>query len=230
MANIFEGKTTNEAIEKGLKELKVTRKQVDVKVLESEDKRSFFSILAPRTVRVELTVKENVEPELEKKVKKEKVDISDETEKKAENNIKQFLELFVKSLPGNDLKYTIENDKNDILVDINGKDTGFLIGYRGNVLNSLQVILNNIANKGINERVRVLLNIGGYKQKREQDLKELADKIAGTVIRKGKSITLEPMTSYERKIIHAELQSNSKVETHSIGEEPNRKIVVSLKK
>ena len=76
----------------------------------------------------------------------------------------------------------------------------------------------------------MLLNIGGYKQKREQDLKELAEKIAGTVIRKGKSITLEPMTSYERKIIHAELQSNSKVETHSIGEEPNRKIVVSLKK
>ncbi len=230
MANIFEGKTTNEAIEKGLKELKVSKKQVDIKVLESEDKRSFFSILAPRTVRVELTIKENVEPELDKKVKKEKVDISDETEKKAEQNIKEFLDNFSKSLPNNDLKYTIENDKNDILVDINGEDTGFLIGYRGNVLNSLQVILNNIANKGINERVRVLLNIGGYKQKREQDLKELAEKIAGTVIRKGKSITLEPMTSYERKIIHAELQSNSKVETHSIGEEPNRKIVVSLKK
>lgn len=230
MANIFEGKTTNEAIEKGLKELKVSRKQVDVKVLESEDKRSFFSILAPRTVRVELTVKENVEPELEKKVKKEKVDISDETEKRAENNIKEFLDKFSKSFPENELKYTIENDKNDIFVDINGKDTGFLIGYRGNVLISLQVILNNIANRGINERVRVLLNIGGYKQKREQDLKELAGKIAGTVIRKGKSITLEPMTSYERKIIHAELQSNSKVETHSIGEEPNRKIVVSLKK
>ena len=230
MANMCEGKTTNEAIEKGLKELKVSKKQVDIKVLESEDKRSFFSILAPRTVRVELTIKENVEPELDKKVKKEKVDISDETEKKAEQNIKEFLDNFSKSLPNNDLKYTIENDKNDILVDINGKDTGFLIGYRGNVLNSLQVILNNIANKGINERVRVLLNIGGYKQKREQDLKELAEKIAGTVIRKGKSITLEPMTSYERKIIHAELQSNSKVETHSIGEEPNRKIVVSLKK
>lgn len=230
MANIFEGKTTNEAIEKGLKELNVSKKQVDIKVLESEDKRSFFSILAPRTVRVELTIKENIEPELDKKVKKEKVDISDETEKKAEQNIKEFLDNFSKSLPNNDLKYTIENDKNDILVDINGKDTGFLIGYRGNVLNSLQVILNNIANKGINERVRVLLNIGGYKQKREQDLKELAEKIAGTVIRKGKSITLEPMTSYERKIIHAELQSNSKVETHSIGEEPNRKIVVSLKK
>ena len=231
MANIFEGKTTNEAIENGLKELKLSRKQVDVKVLESEDKRSFFSILAPRTVRVELIVKENVvENNVEKKTKKEKVDISEETEKKAENNIREFLDKFSKSLPNQDLKYTIESDQNDILVDINGQDTGYLIGYRGNVLNSMQVILNNVANKGINERVRVLLNIGGYKQKREQDLKELAEKIAGTVIRKGKSITLEPMTSYERKIIHAELQSNSKVETHSIGEEPNRKIVVSLKK
>lgn len=231
MANIFEGKTTNEAIENGLKELKLSRKQVDVKVLESEDKRSFFSILAPRTVRVELIVKENVvENNVEKKTKKEKVDISEETEKKAENNIREFLDKFSKSLPNQDLKYTIESDQNDILVDINGQDTGYLIGYRGNVLNSMQVILNNVANKGINERVRVLLNIGGYKQKREQDLKELAEKIAGTVIRKGKSITLEPMTSYERKIIHAELQNNSKVETHSIGEEPNRKIVVSLKK
>ena len=234
MANIFEGKTTNEAIEKGLKELKVTRKQVDVKVLESEDKRSFFSILAPRTVRVELIIKENVSNQIEekeqKKVKKEKVDISEETEKKAEENIKIFLDNFAKSLPNNNLEYTIKNEQNDILVDINGNDTGYLIGYRGNVLNSLQVIINNIANKGINERVRVLLNIGGYKQKREKDLKELAEKIAGTVIKKGKSITLEPMTSYERKIIHAELQNNSKVETHSIGEEPNRKIVVSLKK
>ena len=94
----------------------------------------------------------------------------------------------------------------------------------------MQVILNNIANNELNERARVLLNIGGYKEKREKDLKDLADKIAGTVIKKRKSITLEPMTSYERKIIHSKLQENSKVETHSIGEEPNRKIVVSLKK
>ena len=93
----------------------------------------------------------------------------------------------------------------------------------------MQVILNNIANNELNERARVLLNIGGYKEKREKDLKDLADKIAGTVIKKRKSITLEPMTSYERKIIHSKLQENSKVETHSIGEEPNRKIVVSLK-
>lgn len=229
MANIFEGKTTNEAIEKGLKELNLSRKQVDVKVLESDDKRSFFSILTPRVVKVELIVKEESKKQ-DRFEKKEKADISEETENKAENNVKEFLDEFISKLPTNGITYEIKNDKNDLLVDINGEDTGYLIGYRGNVLNSLQLILNNVANKELNERVRVLLNIGGYKQKREKDLKDLAEKIAGTVIRKRKSITLEPMSSYERKIIHSALQDNSKVETHSIGEEPNRKIVVSLKK
>ena len=226
MSNIYEGRTTNEAIEKGLKELNVSRKQVDVKILESEDKRSFFNILTPRVVKVELIVKEGIE----KSIKKEKIDISAESEIKAEENIRKFLDEFISKLPTNDLKYEIKNEKNDIFVDVKGEDTGYLIGYRGNVLNSLQVILNNIANNELNERARVLLNIGGYKEKREKDLKDLADKIAGTVIKKRKSITLEPMSSYERKIIHSKLQENSKVETHSIGEEPNRKIVVSLKK
>ena len=117
-----------------------------------------------------------------------------------------------------------------MLVNIDGEDTGYLIGYRGNVLNSMQIVLNNIANRGTKERVRVLLNIGGYKEKREKDLRDLADKIAGIVIRRKKSITLEPMTSYERKIIHSKLQENPKVDTHSIGEEPNIRIVISLKK
>ena len=226
MSNIYEGRTTNEAIEKGLKELNVSRKQVDVKILESEDQRRLFTIITPRGVKVELIVKEG----LEKSIKKEKIDISAESEIKEEENIRKFLDEFISKLPTNDLKYEIKNEKNDIFVDVKGEDTGYLIGYRGNVLNSLQVILNNIANNELNERARVLLNIGGYKEKREKDLKDLADKIAGTVIKKRKSITLEPMTSYERKIIHSKLQENSKVETHSIGEEPNRKIVVSLKK
>ena len=226
MPNIFEGRTTNEAIEKGLKELNVSKKQVEIKVLESEDKRSFFNILTPRVVKVELIVKE----ENHVNEKKERAEVSEESENMAEENVKKFLDDFISKLPTNDLKYEIKRDKSDLLVNITGEDTGYLIGYRGNVLNSIQVILNNIANKGINERVRILLNIGGYKEKREKDLKELADKIAGTVIRKRKAITLEPMSSYERKIIHSRLQENTKVETHSIGEEPKRRIVVSLKR
>ena len=232
MANIYEGKTTNEAIEKGLKDLKVSKKDVDIKVLDSEDKRSFFSILTPRVVKVEITVKENAtnSQNSNKAIKKEKVEVSKESENKANENLKNFLDSFISNLPTKDLNYDIKMDKNDILVNISGEDTGYLIGYRGNVLNSLQTLLNNIANIGLTERVRVLLNIGGYKEKREKDLKELADKIAGSVIRKRKSITLEPMSSYERKIIHARLQENDRVDTHSIGEEPNRRIVVSIKK
>ena len=230
MGNIYEGKTTNEAIEKGLKELGVSKKDVDIKVLADEEKRSFFSILTPRVVKVEISLKEGVEKDNNKNVKREKIDVSASTRDESTNNINKFLKELIKELPTKDLKYDIKYDKNDILINIDGEDTGYLIGYRGNVLNSFQNILNNIANNGLNERVRVLLNIGGYKEKREKDLKDLADKIAGSVIKRRKSITLEPMTSYERKIIHARLQDNSKVDTHSIGEEPNRKIVVSLKK
>ena len=75
-----------------------------------------------------------------------------------------------------------------------------------------------------------MLNIGGYREKREKDLENLAMKIAASVVKTGKSITLEPMTAYERKIIHTKLQSNDKVTTYSVGEEPYRKLVVALNK
>ena len=226
MTNIYEGKTTNEAIEKGLRDMKVSKKDVDIRVLDTEDKRSFFSILTPRVVKVEITLKEG---QASKVTKKERAEVSEESLQKAKEAVIRFLDEALPKLPTTDLKYNIKIENNDILVDIDGSDTGYLIGYRGNVLNSFQTILNHIASAGMNEKVRVLLNIGGYKEKREKDLQDLADKIAGTVIRKRKSITLEPMSSYERKIIHSRLQENNKVETHSIGEEPNRKIVVSLK-
>lgn len=91
-------------------------------------------------------------------------------------------------------------------------------------------ILSSIAGKGIKNRVRVILDIENYKEKREKTLEELAEKIANTVIKTKKSVTLEPMQAYERKIIHSKLQDNDKIETTSIGEEPRRRVVISLKK
>lgn len=227
---VFEGKTSTEAIEKGLKELKVSKNKVDIKILEQEDKRSFFSILTPRVVKVEMRIKENVteEKEVKKVVKTEKA--SSEEIQTCVENLKKFIEEFISKLPSNNLKYKIEEDNNAIKIDITGEDTGYLIGYRGEVLNSMQTIVSNIASKYSKERIRVQLNIGGYREKREKDLEILATKIAGTVIRTKKEITLEPMPAYERKIIHTKLQENDKVTTHSVGEEPYRKIVVSLKK
>ena len=105
-----------------------------------------------------------------------------------------------------------------------------MIGYRGDVLNSLQTILNSIASKHLESKVRVILNIGNYKEKREKALEELADKVSKTVLKTGKSITLEPMVAYERKIIHNRLQQNSSIRTYSIGEEPYRKVVIAKNK
>ena len=221
---IFEGKTTNEAIENGLKELKVSRNKVDVKVLESEEKRSFFSILTPRVVKVEITLKED-----EKDTKKEEK-IVEYNKDLLKERIENFLDDFIKNLPKNNITYKLEFVENDVHIKLNGDNTGYLIGYRGEVLNYLQTIFTHIASKGIKSKVKVILDIGGYREKREKDLEILANKIAQTVIKNKRTITLEPMSAYERKIVHLKLQDNDNVETHSIGEEPYRKVVVSLKR
>lgn len=227
---VFEGKTSTEAIEKGLNELKVSKSRVDIKILEAEDKRSFFSILTPRVVKVEMKLKEvQEEPKQEIKESKKAVISENVDNTEAIKITRKFLEEFIEKLPSKDLSYEITEEGNVIKVDINGEDTGYLIGYRGEVLNSIQTVLSNIASKSSKEKTRVIVNIGGFREKREKDLQNLAIKIAGTVIKTKKSITLEPMSAYERKIIHTKLQENDKVKTFSIGEEPYRKVVVSLK-
>ena len=229
---ISEGKTTNEAIENGLKELKVSKKNVDIRVIENEEKRSFFSILAPRVVKVELTVKEDseqVEIKENKEIKpKKEIKLSNEEQEKAKGNLEMFLEEFIKNLPET-TKYNIEKSENYINVSLNGDDLGYLIGYRGETLYALQNILSTIAGKDIQNKVRVILDVQGYKEKREKTLEELAEKVAKTVVRTKKSVKLEPMKAYERKIIHSKLQQHPRVETTSVGEEPYRRIIVSLK-
>ena len=224
---VFEGKTTTEAIEKGLNELKVSKSKVDIKVLESEEKRSFFSILTPRVVKVEMTLKDEKDV-VQKEHENKRKEVSEEGKEKTIEELKGFLDEFIAKL-NIKMDYTVKYNEGNFEVDINGEDNGFLIGYRGETLNSLQVILNNVVAKKSEEKVKVILNINGYREKREKDLEILASKIAGTVIKTKKSITLEPMSAYERKIIHTKLQSNDKVKTYSVGEEPHRKVVVALK-
>ncbi len=234
---VFEGKTSTEAIDKGLKELGVSKSKVNIKILEQEDKRSFFSILTPRVVKVEMTLKEtdkedtktvNKPKDESNNIKKVEKEVRTEEELNAAvTDITKFMDEFTKSVNTKiDYKIVVEDEM--IKVNIDGEDTGFLIGYRGEVLNSLQLIISNIACKSSKGKIRVSLNISGYREKREKDLEVLATKIAGTVIKRGKDITLEPMSAYERKIIHTKLQDNNKVKTYSIGEEPYRKVVVSL--
>lgn len=218
---IFEGKTTSEAIEKGLRELKTNKNKVEIKVLENEDKKTFFSILAPKVVKVEIKFKEN---HVKKEKNREPMNFNEIIQ-----NLEKFLKDFIENLPTKDLKYEIKQEDNLIKIDIKDEKAAYLIGYRGETLNCLQNILSNIASNDKQEKVRVLLNISNYREKREQDLKTLANKIAESVIKSGKSITLEPMVAYDRKVVHSILQEHEKVKTYSIGKEPYRKVVVSLK-
>lgn len=223
---IAEGKTTAEAIENGLKQLNVSKDKVNIKVLENAEKRSFFSILAPRVVKVELTlkdVKEHYAPMQEhvNQITAEQIEI-------AKKNLTVFLDEF--STKFEDFDYDIKVNGNDINVELKGNDSSKLIGYRGETLNSIQIVMSTIANKNVMGKVRIILDIAGYREKRKKVLEDLADKISKTVIKTGKTIMLEPMPAYERKIIHTRLQNNEKVKTFSKGEEPYRKIVISKNK
>ena len=229
---ISEGKTTTEAIEAGLKQLNVSKDKVEIKVLENEDKRSFFSILTPRVVKVELKLKENVNSNKNSNtINKETVKKVIEYDKNIEDieSAKLDVEVFLKdflSKADKNLKYDLKIEDYTIVVNINGESSGNLIGYRGETLNSMQTILSSIANKKSKEKIRLILDIENYREKREKVLEELAEKVSKTVYRTGKSITLEPMTPYERKVIHSKLQENKNIQTYSIGEGDNRRVVI----
>ena len=219
---IFEGKTTTEAIEKGLKAINLPRELVEIKVLE-ENKKSFFDILAPKIVKVEIKEKEAKKPE------EFEIETTVEELETAKSNVEEFLKEFLSKLPEK-AQYTIEIKEKCIYISLNGKNIGNLIGYRGEALYALENILKTIANKNSENRVILRLDIEDYKQKRVKTLEELANKKAKIVEKTGKLITLEPMQAYERKVIHSILQNNPNVDTFSIGDEPNRKVVIAPKK
>ena len=220
-------KLHGEAIDIGLKTLGITKEEAEIKILENEDKRSFFSILAPRVVKVEIISKKEIK---EEKIKRNKEEISHTDFGQAKKQLEDFLNDWIKVIPNEEIHYEIAQNEGNLNVNIDGSDLNYLIGHRGEVLNQLQIILSSIASRNSEYKVRVILNICGYKEKREKSLEELAEKLEKTVIRTKKSITLEPMTAYERKIIHTKLQNSKMVSTTSVGEEPYRKVVISLKK
>lgn len=231
---ITEGKTSTEAIEKGLKELNVSKNQVEIKILE-EKKKSFFSILDPHVVKVELTLKENAQEgklvekkkNNDEKVNQKKKADQDDLES-AKVSIETFLNEFLTKISP-EITYKIEIKEDVINVVIDGNESTKLIGYRGEALNSLQIILSTIANKDKDAGIKVILDIGNYKDTRKATLEELAGKLERTVMKSGKSVTLEPMTAYERKIIHTKLQNSEFVRTYSIGEDDRRRIVIAKK-
>ena len=218
---IVEGHTTQEAIEKGLKIIKLPKELCEIKIID-EGKKSFFDILAPKVVKVEIKEIEAKKPE------EIEIETTEEELKNAEEDLRIFLDEFLNKI-SEEAKYNIEIKEKCIYISITGNNIGNLIGYRGDALYSLENILKAIANKKSKNKVIVRLDIENYKEKRNETLKDLAIKKAKIVEKTGKIITLEPMKAYKRKIIHNALQENPNVETRSIGQEPKRRIVITKK-
>lgn len=208
------GKNTEEAIRKGLEELKVSRDDVKIEVLEEATSGGVLGILSAKMAKVRLTV--------DKK-------ISDE---QAENTIKRLdkilKELF--SITGDkDLDYKLEKGKNQINLTITGDKVSHLIGYKGKTIESFQSLINAMLQREDEESAKVFVEVNDYKKRKEEKLKALANKMANNVIKFRKPIRLEPMSAYERLIIHTELAKREDVETESQGEEPRRRVVIKKK-
>lgn len=180
------------------------------------------------TEKEETPVKEEVSEKEEKPVKREAelAEVTDETKNAVESFLKDTLNAM-----GMTVEISSKIDEDGALsIDMSGDNMGILIGKRGQTLDSLQYLSNRVANKHQTGYVRVKLDTENYRARREETLKHLAKNIAHKVKRTRRSVALEPMNPYERRIIHSALQSDPYVTTHSEGEEPYRKVVVTLKR
>ncbi len=143
-----------------------------------------------------------------------------------------FIEQVVKDMELNLTVAKKEGNNDDILITVDGEGAGLLIGHHGETLDSLQYLANLAANKKIkgekHDYVKVTLDIEGYRAKREETLRALARRMAAKVVKYKKSVMLEPMNPYERRIIHSEVQHVAGVSTNSIGSENNRRVVMFL--
>lgn len=169
-----------------------------------------------------------VEKEVKEEVKKETklVEVQPQTIEAVEDFLKNTMKAMDMEV---ELKTEIDQD-GALCVDMSGEHMGILIGKRGQTLDSLQYLANRVANKHQEGYVRVKLDTENYRARREETLRHLAKNIAHKVKRNRRPVALEPMNPYERRIIHSALQSDPYVVTHSEGEEPFRKVVITLKK
>ena len=245
--------TVEEAIEKGLEQLGVERKDVEVEVLD-EGKRNLFRF-ASKQARIKLTILDAsletdkaAEAEEEIATVENDEDLSFEEMFEAETNsnmhepvnldltdVEEVVkETVLELLEKMDVQagvsvqkvYQEDEEREVIYVNIEGSDLSFLIGRRAETLNALQYITSLMVNKKLNQWIPLQLDIQNFRHRREIELQKLARRMAEQVISTGRRQCLEPMPANERRIIHMELRKNNLVYTESIGEEPNRKICI----
>lgn len=250
-------KTVDEAIDEAIIKLHTVRDNMEIDVIEKESS-GFLGFIGKRNATIRAKIKEDkkdINFEKPEKVKNESVNIYgkfdedryDESDKYYEKeinrkpvsekrqeeakaySIKFLSDLFNTMNIKAEINSSFDYETNEMLVDFKTEDLGILIGKRGQTLDSLQYILGLAVNKNTDEYVRVRLDSENYRERRKETLENLAKNIASKVKRTGRTVVLEPMNSFERRIIHSVLQGDPECETLSEGDDPYRKVVVRLK-
>lgn len=221
------GKTVEEAILIALNELGVSRDRVEVVLLE-EPSRGLFRFLGGRPAKVRVTLKPE-EPVADAPSEKPALPKETAVSEQPVTVAKEFLNNIFKHMK---LKVAIEKmtQEDSVVLNLRGDDLGILIGKHGQTLDALQYLVNLAANKDVEHRVRIVVDVEDYRKRRADTLTQLALRLADKVKRRGERVVLEPMIPHERKIIHMALQEDPKIQTYSEGEEPFRKVVIALKK
>ena len=250
-------KTLSDAITEACQKLSVTSDRLYYEVVE-EGSNGFLGI-GSKPYLIKASIKEETEKAVEKEEKREPVkqpanetvktvsDKSDKSEKSAavekaekkqivsDGTMEKKAEVFLKDVfhameieAEIEVKYDPSNQAMDI--NLNGEEMGILIGKRGQTLDSLQYLVSLVVNKDSSDYIRVKVDTENYRQRRKETLENLAKNIAYKVKRTKRPVSLEPMNPYERRIIHSALQNDKYVTTHSEGDEPFRRVVVTLKR
>ena len=183
----------------------------------------------PKTVKKEIAKKETIKKEtVKKEPAKKEADLA-KVESQTIEACEKFIYDVLKAMDMTDVKVTsVVDEEGALSIDMEGSNMGILIGKRGQTLDSLQYLTNRVANKMQEGYVRVKLDTEDYRRRRKETLENLAKNIASKVKRPRRTVSLEPMNPYERRIIHSALQGDPAVSTHSEGEEPYRRVVVTL--
>ncbi len=202
-------KTVNDAITEACQKLGVTSDKLDYSVIE-EGSNGFLGIGSrPAVIKARVL----------------------EVELSTEDLAKKFLsDVFAAMQLEVVITLDYKEAERELSIDLSGDDMGVLIGKRGQTLDSLQYLVSLVVNKDVDDYIRVKVDTENYRERRKETLENLAKNIAYKVKRTRRPVSLEPMNPYERRIIHSALQNDKYVTTHSEGEEPFRKVVVTLKK
>lgn len=202
-------KTVNEAITEACTKLGVTSDKIDYEIID-EGSNGFLGIGSKPAI-------------IKASVKEEEVSLED-VAKKFLNDVFTSMNMTVV------INIIFNEEKKEMDIDLSGDEMGVLIGKRGQTLDSLQYLVSLVVNKNTEDYVRVKIDTENYRERRKETLENLAKNIAYKVKRTRRAVSLEPMNPYERRIIHSALQNDKYVTTHSEGEEPFRKVIVTLKK